>query len=356
MVFDIESEAAGNQTAVSLPLAMIRIQEAQTLAQARNQFRQDTVRKADEDRGQINVRGDSLVDIVASPLSTSAEVVGQFGRNVGKTFDELGQFPGPDDGNNVSTESIGSDPVLASHRRSVASQLGLDVYSSNPSVQRFLAAMARARAGGRARAGITTVSLTRPPEVAVSGGQVQERIRSSVLNEELGALFERNKKLLIDAGVSEELAAGMLGHPVLTPTHKSALTEYVSFMSGVKNRGALVEASMDTQDEPDALGKVQVARMYAWYHESYTTLRELIPAGHLALGVNRDGALLVALPFDVLSWTPESERVFTALAGFAEREKATSRVVLLTGISTPRATTALEARGFQVFERFLFRR
>ena len=95
MVFDIESEAAGNQSAVSLPLAVIRIQEAQTLTQAREQFRQDTRRKADEDRGQINVRGDSLVDIVGSPLSTSAEVVGQFGRNVGKTFDELGQFPGP---------------------------------------------------------------------------------------------------------------------------------------------------------------------------------------------------------------------------------------------------------------------
>ena len=42
----------------------------------------------------------------------------------------------------------------------------------------------------------------------------------------------------------------------------------------------------------------------------------LFPPGHLALGVNRDGALLVALPFDVLSWTPQSERVFTALAEF----------------------------------------
>ena len=93
--------------------------------------------------------------------------------------------------------------------------------------------MARARAGGRARAGITTVSLSRPVEVSVGGGQVQERIRSTGAERRTRRCCSNaTRKLLLDAGVSDELAAGMLGHPVLTPTHKSALTEYVRFMDG----------------------------------------------------------------------------------------------------------------------------
>jgi len=185
---------------------------------------------------------------------------------------------------------------------------------------------------------------------------VQERIRSSVLNEELGALFERNAKLLEQAGVPAELATRMLENPALSPTHKSAITEYLAFMEGVGNRAALVEAALDARDEVEALGVVQVARMYAYYHSEFTPLRELVGAGHLALAVNRDGALLVALPVDVLPWTPQSDRVFTSLAEFADKKGTTSRVILLTGIVMDRAEAALEKHGFRTFQRFLFRR
>lgn len=354
--FDIESEAAGVQSARSIPLAVVRIQEAQTLTQAMSQFRSDTRQQAEETRGQIQVGGDSLVDIIGSPLDTSAKVVGQFGRNVGQTFEELGQFPGPDARDERGGGATAADPIFVSHRRSVAGALKLDPYSSNPAVQRFLDAMARARIGGLPRAGITTVSVPRPPEVVVAGGRLEERIRSDMLNEEHGELFERDAARLREAGVSDALAARLLAHDVLTPTHKISIAEYVTFLEGADNRGALVEAALAAQDEVEALAKVQLARMYAHYHESWTPLASLVPAGHLALAVTRDNAVVMALPFDILEWTPDNERVFVSLAQFAARKSATSRVVLLTGVATPRARAGLEARGFQVHERFLFKR
>ena len=357
IAFDIESEEVnGVQVAESIPLAVIRIQEIRTLVQASNQFRLDNRRQADEERGQIRIGGDSLVDIIGSPLDTSSKVVGQFGRNVGQTFEELGEFPGPEDsaaGGGAGGDR--SDPIFASHRRSVAGQLGLDVHSSNPAVQRFLDAMARARGGGQPRAGITTVSLTRAPEVLVGGGVVQERVRSTVLNEERSLLFERDAGRLRDAGVGEELARRLLDHPVLTPTHKSAVTEYVVYMEGVRNRAALVEAALDADNEVLALEKVQMARMYAHYHESVSPLREFIAAGHLALAVTRDNTLLVALPFDVLEWTRETERVFTGLAAFATRKGVPTRTVTLTGAVTDTARQGLEDLGFELRPRFLFR-
>jgi hypothetical protein len=355
LVFDIESDAAGALVAESIPLAVIRIQETQILAQALNQFRSANRAQAEDRRGEIRIGGDSMADIIGSPLDTSARVVGQFGRNVGQTFSELGEFPGPRDRESAPSAGVGEDPIFDAHRRNVASQLGLDVYSSNPSVRRFLDAMARARSGGQQRAGITTVALARAPEVLVGGGSVQERIRSTVLNEERSVLFERGASRLRDAGVSQDLVDRLLEHPVLTPTHKSAITEYLVYMEGVRNRGALVEASLDAGDEVQALGKVQLARMYAHYHESVDSLREFIAAGHLALAVSRDNTLLVALPFDVLQWTPETNRVFSGLAAFAGRKGARAHAVLLTGVVTDRAREALESMGFTLRPRFLFR-
>ena len=355
LLFTIESEVAGVQDVASIPLALTRIQEAQVLAQAVSQFRSDVRRKADEDRGQLRVEGDSIGDIVTSPLTTGSEVVGQFGRNVGQTFQEFGQFPGPQDDGRIEGGGPVADPIFESRRRSVASQLGLDVYSSNPSVQRLLDAVARARAGGQPRAGITTVSLTRPPEVTVGGGAVQERIRSDVLNQERGALFERNAERLQASGISTELTRRLLEHPVLSPTHKAAITEYVAFMDGVRNRDALVAAALDAGDEVQALGQVQIARMFAWFHESVGPLREFIDAGHLPLAVSDGGGLVMALPFDVLEWSAESDRVFSALADFADRKNARSRTVVLTGVVTERALSELAQRAFNVRQRFLFR-
>jgi hypothetical protein len=355
LVFRIESEAGGAQEAVSIPLALVRIQEVQTISQAIDQLQRDTAAAADETRGQIRIGGDSIGDIITSPFSTSAGVVDQFGQNVGQTVQEFGKFPGPDGGGAMDDRPQIGDPIFESRRRSAASQLGLDVYSSNPRVQALLNALARARAGGQTRAGITTVSITRAPEVSVGGGAVQERIRGDVLNAERDNLFQRTAEKLAGAGVGRERIEAFLTQPVLSPSHKAAITEYVVFMDGVGNPDALVSASLGAGDEVEALAKVQLARMFAHFHESVGRLREFIGAGHLALAVSEQGGIVVALPFDVLEWNEDSDRVFSALADFADRKDARSRTLVLTGVVTERALSELAQRAFNVRQRFLFR-
>ena len=356
MEFEIESEVAGIQRADSIALAVIRIHEARTLAQATSQFTKDNKQLANENRGQINVGGDSIGDILSSPLNTSANVVGQFGSNVKQTLQEVGEFPNPAAGASTKASVTSVDSVFASHRRSVASQLKLDVYSSNTSVQSFLDMMARARGAGRARAGVTTVSFARAEEVEVDSGRIRDRVLSAVLNHEQDALFNTAKIALREARVDEALATRLLEHAVLTSTHKNAMTEYVAFMSDASNRGALIETALNVSNEVQALAKVRIARMYAHYHESWTPLNSLISAGHLALAINKKNELLVALPFDFLSWTAQTERVFAGLAEFAKRKGITSKAVLLSGVNTDLARAGLAAHGFESFERFLFAR
>jgi hypothetical protein len=356
IVFDIESQAAGAQSANSIALTMLRIHEARTLAQASNQFAQDNRQQTTEERGQLRVEGDSIAGILTSPLSAGATVVDQFGNNVKRTFEEFGEFPGPADGRAASVTTAPGDPVFMSYRRSIANQLKLDVYSSSSAVQNFLNTLARARVTGSARAGVTTVSLGRSPEVQVESGQLRERVRLAVLHEEESALFNKADTALREAGIDAQLSAGLIKHEVLTPTHKSALTEYVTFLNGVNGRSALIETALGATNEVQALAKVRIARMYAYYHQNWAPLRNLISAGHLALAIDKDGALLVALPFDFLAWTPQTQRVFDGLAQFAERKGITSKSLLLSGMITQKARDGLAARGFEAFDRFLFAR
>jgi hypothetical protein len=354
IIFEVDSDDTGTQYAESLALAVIRIHEARSLAQAINQFKQDARKRGVDARGEIRIGGDSALGILFNPLKTSANVAGQFTDNVGQTLTEFGEFPDPDDQASNRAAAPVADVIFASHRRSVASQLKLDVYSSNPAVQRFLDTVARARESGQIRAGISLASAARGPEVEVENGALRERVRRTVLNQEQQTLFNKSETMLLDAGIDARLARLLMDHPVLTPTHKYAMTEYVAFMQQVGNRSALIEAAIGANNEVQALSKIRIARMYAYYHQNWVPLRTLISAGHLALAINRDGALLVALPFDYLDWTPENARIFSGLAEFAERKNIKSKVVLLSGITTERASAGLDALGFLSLERFLF--
>ena len=357
LAFDIETDTGRTIEATTLAMATQRVHEIQTLAQAVRQYEADTQAPPDDDRGQILVTGDSFGDILGRPLNTSGQVVTQFGRNVNQTVEEFGSFPdGPPSSSRLTSRVPSNDPILASHRRNIARQLDLDLYSSNPQVQDFLETTARARMNGLARAGITTVTRVRDREVQVDDGKLRARVRAAMLEDTLQSVYEQSAQRLTESDVPEPIARDFLDHPVMTATHKTAMAEYVHYMDGVADRGALVASTLDVRDEVDAVERIQVARMFAHYHESLSEIRRFVASGRLPLALSDDGSLVVALPFDVLYWDAAAERVFDVLARMVSgKEELRSGVVLLPGIVTERAREGLAERGFQVFEGFLFR-
>ena len=354
--FNIETETGSTIEATTLAMAMLRIHEIGTLAQAVRQFETDTAQGPDDRRGQIRVGGDTLADILGSPLDTSTKVVNQFGRNVDRTLQELGRFPGPDSPASTRSSLPANDPILSSHRRNIANQLDLDIHSTNPAVHRFLDLTARARMNGLGRAGITTVALVRDKEVQVDAGGVRAKIRSAMLDEPINTLYRHDAQLLSDAGVSDAASKEFLDHPNLSVTQKTELSEYVHYLRDIDNAAALITATLDARDEVDARERIQVARMYAHYHEQLAPITRFVDSGHLPIALTRAGTLVVALPFDLLYWDKDAETVFDVLGHLvANNASIRSATLLLPGIVTPMARQALVERGFQVLEGFLFR-
>ncbi len=357
--FEIESDF-GHYRALTIPMVAVRVHEIRTLAQAVNEFRRNNQQLAETLRGQLTVGADSFVDILTSPLGTTAQLVSQFRINIAQTIDELGEGS-PEGGRRTSDErSIyhgfePGDPILAAHKRNVASQLNLDFYSSNPKVQEFLDTVAAARGAGRQSAGVVTISLPQSQEYRPAGGRLDAAVRTAMTHNTINQLYARNLKRLVSSGVDEELANAFLSHPVLSPWHKTMLTE-LSALLQVENNGALLRAALSARSEEEALSYLQVGKLLSAYQERSRSLRSLVSTGHMVLATTDDGAILVMIPFDVLYWNGETDRIFSGLRNFARTKGFKRHAVVSSSIITDSAKRGLYALGYELEESYLLNR
>lgn len=112
---------------------------------------------------------------------------------------------------------------------------------------------------------------------------------------------------------------------------------------------------MHAENEEQAQGYVHMARMLAYNQEQTGRLRTLESGGNVIMAISRDSGMLMVLPFDLLSWNADTDRVFTRLAEFADDKGYRSRELLLAGVATDTAKPQMKRRGFTLTERYLFR-
>jgi len=363
--FGLES-SFGSYRPRSIPMVVVRVQEILTLAQAIDAYQRSNRELATELRGVMRVGADNVGDIITSPIRTSSSIVSQFfTNNIGQTVKELSNIADPDvrgvydaeaaAKKNVYEAFMPSDPILAAHKRSVANQLGLDVFSSNPMVQAFLDTLAKARGGGRRNAGLITVSLPRGVEIAVADRGIEAKVASDITRKTIRELYEQNFAELQGAGAPEDLVHAFLTHPTLSPRHKTSISAYLARLEGVSNRRALLDAALGSVSEEDALAYVQVARILLHYHRELARLARLSSGGGILVAVTDADRMLVTLPFDLLYWNRETDEVFSKLTEFAARKGYAERELLLTGVASEKAKRQLAERGFVTRESYLFR-
>ncbi len=352
LVFGLESDF-GNYELTSEILLRERVHEVQVLAQAIDQFRRADAPLAQRLRGQLEVGADSWVDIVTSPFSTSGQLLQQLAGNVGQTLHEFGEFPdAPAPAAHAGALAQG-DSALAAHQRNIASQLGLDAYSSNPRVQSFLDAVAQARASSRSSAGALSVRVAGTGVREVANGAIDAAVREALTRNTPQVLDAAIAQTLLARDVPERLVSDFLANPALSMRHRSVIAAHLDFMQGVDGVAHVIDSARRARDEVEALAFESVSRMLALYHEDEAPLAHIRNGGALPVAETRAGALVWALPVDLLYWNEETARAVDALTAGADGRRV---VLLLPGIATERAQRMLAARGVQLHQRFLYRR
>ena len=361
LTLTIESDF-GAYEVTTLPMVINRVHEISTLAQAIDHFTRSNAKLAVKLRGQLQVGGDSIVSILARPLQTSSKLASQLTKKVNQTFEEfndprLGNQRGVENAPNANpyTRLVPGDPVMAAHKRSIASALNLDAYSTNPRVQSFLNEVANARSRGNYQAGTISIALGRDTQRRVANGAVRARAKGALARMDVSALQEHNAATLAGLDIGDPLIFAFLGHSDFSPRHKTEISEYLAHLANVTERGALLEAALSARSEEHAAGYVETGRLLGLYHEHQRPLNSLVAAGHIVVARAQGQAMVVVLPFDLLYWDARTQAVFQALAEHAGRAGYTRRDVVLTGIATAAVRTQLKASGFTLLERFGFR-
>jgi len=244
-------------------------------------------------------------------------------------------------------------------KRRLAAELGVDVYSSNKTLQKELNALAwTAYSGG---VGIKAAMAAIPGPLMV-GISIQAATLSDQMNKVLSEkapldLRLINRAKLEEMGVADDLINQFLQHEWYTPRSQTIITTALAEMGGTKNREAFIRLALTAASARKAFGFQRTAEMMRGYHLSISPIREVAVADAVVLGFNADGVLLSFFTWDYAMWTPHVEKAArTVVEQRSYTGSGTKAELWVSGRLSPKAKGGIEALGAQVrpraFERY----
>jgi hypothetical protein len=250
-------------------------------------------------------------------------------------------------------ESAGKELVgFSMVKRSVASYLGIDSYSSNDTLQSAIEKVALAGYAGGMSTKLALTPITGPAGFALAGTFFGAAMNDVFRQNSPEDLRRMNRELMERMNLDEGLIDEFLSHPWYSPLHETKLVQALVEMEGTKNREGFIRVALRANKEEEALFFQRLAEMMANYHQTVIPIDKLfIIEDRLILGYTDDGALVATVPVFRLPWTRE-----VAQAADAVVEEASARIrvrrleVWLTGEFTHRARQELESRGFMIHE------
>lgn len=348
--FSIESDF-GDFDVESLPMLVTRIRELSILSRAVNQEQRERGGSRKYDGGKYQVSADSAMDILTRPISTATNVAGQVGRKL--------EDPGPEVSPEVRREYMAvdqgkDDPVMSMHKRNIASQWGLNVYSSNAAVQEFLNKTASARSAGRIAAGAPAISRGVSSPFSIANRQLEMEISLLVKNKTISELDNLNNQMLSAMHVGDGLRLQFLHHRAYSPRGKTAVIHYLDLLQGVVNRSAFIDRAVTADSESAALEYEVAAMMLAYYHDGVSPLLKLVAHNGILEAVTRNDHILFLPMADIIYWSEENAGFFNNLKQQASQAGYSVWEILTAGDVTEEAANRLKGLGFELRKRMIF--
>ena len=335
----------------SLVLLRIRVNEIATLGHAINQFDRHDEIFSNELRGQLRINAESAIDIITSPVSSATNLAGQIATNLNDALISTPEATPVKAFSYTGGQSV--DPVTAMHKRNIASQWGLDVYSTNPKVQEFLNAVAKARSSGHITAGA--------PQIGGKSG-VSTNVTNRTAEAEILFLLKSKNELELDV-INDNKLAGMnirkdirdefIQHPFFSPTHKTRITHYLGLLEGVRNRSAFIQAVTEVEDEQQALAYQESVMMLLYYHQKIGPLLKLHAGKDVLQVIAQGNRMLYFAPVDIIFWSQSTEHLFDTLLNSISNAGFNGWELITPGILTKEARAQLEQRRFILREKFV---
>ncbi len=244
--------------------------------------------------------------------------------------------------------------ALSAYKRQYAYKLGVDVYSSNPVLQKELN-----RVGWASVAASLSFSAAMMP-LGVAGSVVSYSRLGQQINEVLKEqppvkLRQRNEKALLEMGISKDATKKFLDHPTFTPRQFTVIVTSLSALKGTIGRDAFLRFALAANDEESANFVMNIAEIMKGYHETVSPIEEIRVGSGLVFARAKNGSVIIPFPVDHFFWTEQADEfVRTSVRNHKASGKPwpSGGVTLwVTGTASPLAKSTLEELGIKVTER-----
>ena len=344
--FEVESDI-GHFSIFSLALLKKRVNEMKTLGRAINLFEQENDEFSGKLRSELSVSGESAVDILTSPFSTASKLAGQISSNLEGTL--AGEDPYVDYVSGRDSYREPKDPTTAAHKRNIAFQLGLDLYSNNAKVQSFLNSVANARSAGKVSAGIGLTNAYSQSNTS----ELDRKISLAIKSNSLAELMDYNRQLLTNIRIKPEVASAFIEHVYLSPTNKTTILVYLNEIKRVNKLGTFIELALTANNEVMASVYTRLSKSLWSYYNDVERISVFINFKGQPAFITQSRQFVLIEPADLLIWSSEKENQLIQFSKHAKKSGYQGWELLGLGNVSSLTMQKLNELDYQIRDNFL---
>ena len=244
--------------------------------------------------------------------------------------------------------------LLSSYKRDYAYELGVDVYSSNPVLQKELNSVGWAGAAGNLSVSAALAPFGGTGVMVVKMTSLGQSFNNMLKKEPASRLRQVNAEKLEKMGVSKELADKFLDHPAFTPTHDTVLVGSLATLTSARGQATFINLALTAEDEESANFFQNMAETMRGYNDSVSPIKDITVAFGVIFAKAENGSVMIPFPLDRGVWTERAAWVIpNALNSYkkATGAKSLGKVELwVTGTVTPLAKLESAKLGLDIVE------
>jgi len=275
---------------------------------------------------------------------------------IGKGIGKLGGKIGGAFRKKEKGETDDDSYLLSSTKRELARELGVDIYSRNPYLQKKLDMMAAARVGGKGLAGIVTffIPVGTIASAVMTASSLNNAADELVNDNNRGDLYQLNQEALLGLGFTKENVTRFLNHPHYSPRELTYLRFYLEKLREAEGFEAILENALAANSEVTADKILHEAQVAADTVTDYTldTIIILTPEG---IVVEMQEKVLLATAYDYLDISALSERVAQRILSVKATLNKKSMEIKNGGYVTSRLDETFLLKGIRIEGMCLFR-
>ena len=241
--------------------------------------------------------------------------------------------------------------AVSSYKRDYAADHHVDVYSTNTVLQKELSRVAWASVPGYLAVSVALVPTKGAVVATYKAMGVVDLLNEMIEEKAPTDLHVINENKLKDMGIPEDLARNFLSHPVYSPRHQTITTFCLADLGQAKGRDVFLGSVLNAIDEEEAFFYQQIAELFRAYNETKSPIVAIKRFNRIPVALAKNGAVLVAAPFDHGIWTEHAERAINDLVdAYSDGPKGRRIDFWITGTLSERARKEISKRGIAVRE------